>query len=384
MRRFIAIALSPLLALVSNAQQRVGVGTLDPHPSAMLETRSESKGMLIPRMTTAQREGIPNPGNGLLVFDVSTPGFWYFDGIQWVQPMGPQGPIGVTGILGPTGPTGPQGETGNASTVVGPMGIGGVTGPIGDIGPAGLSGPQGVVGVTGPDGVTGPTGPQGVAGPTGADGVIGPSGAQGTVGPTGITGPVGPDGVAGVVGITGPTGPLGPPSSNTSISFSNNGTLSVADPNSTLTASSSVWMTSGNAGTSPPTNFVGTTDGQPFAFGTSGTERMRILTNGDVWVDGERPFQFRRFFCNSCDNPNRNTGVSSATYTAVVAGFYPTSNSDCESSRARMYVNGGTWWFKGDTEGPSGEDWSIDVLFIKNQLVTDQRPASDNGGGTGF
>ena len=49
-----------------------------------------------------------------------------------------------------------------------------------------------------------------------------------------------------------------------------------------------------------------------------------------------------------------------------------------------MYVNAGTWWFKGDTEGPNGEDWDIDVMFIKRQLVDDQRPASSVGGGTGF
>ena len=111
---------------------------------------------------------------------------------------------------------------------------------------------------------------------------------------------------------------------------------------------------------------------------------MRVLANGDIWVDGSKPILVRRFFCNGCDSPNRNTGVSTTDYVAFIGGFYPTSNNDAESTRARMYANGGTWWFKGDTEGPSGEDWSVDVVFIKVELVDDQRPASSNGGGTGF
>jgi len=371
-------------ASFASAQQRVGVGTLSPHPSAALELASQSKGMLIPRMTSAQRMGIPNPTNGLLVYDSTTSGFWYFDGVQWVQPFGPQGPTGITGNLGPTGPIGPQGQTGQPSTVVGVVGIQGITGPDGNLGPAGNLGPQGIVGVMGDVGPTGPVGPQGLAGPTGILGNTGPDGPQGSVGITGAIGPTGAMGIIGNIGPTGVTGPLAPPSNNSAIALASNGTLSVTDASSTVTTSASSWITIGNPATSPPTNFVGTTDGADMVFSTSSTERMRTRANGDIWVDGERPFLLRRFFCNGCDNPNRNTGVSTTTYTAWLAGFYPTSNNDDEATRARMYASVGTWWFKGDTEGPSGEDWSIDVIFVKNQLATDERPASATGGGTGF
>lgn len=384
MRNVRHIAVLLVLTVNATAQQRAGIGTFTPHPSAMVELAAQDKGVLIPRMTSSQRTAIPNPGNGLLVFDVNTPGFWYFDGIQWVQPMGPQGPIGVTGTVGPTGPTGPQGNIGMASTVIGPMGVGGITGPDGNTGPAGPSGAQGIAGITGPDGVTGATGPQGATGPSGPSGITGPDGPQGAIGPTGLSGTTGIAGVTGGTGSMGATGPLGPPSYNTAIAFSGSGTLSVTDPNSTVSASAAVWRTNGNSGTAPPGNFVGTTNAQPFVLGTAGTERMRALVNGDIWVDGEKPFLLRRYFCNGCDNPNRNTGVSTTTYTAIIAGFYPTSGSSAESTRARMYSNGGTWWFKGDNEGPSSEDWSIDVLFIKNQTASDERPASAQGGGTGF
>jgi len=367
------------------AQQRVGIGTLDPHPSAMLDIASESKGVLIPRMTSAQREGIPNPGNGLLVFDVNTPGFWYFDGVQWRQPTGPQGPIGITGPLGPTGPTGPQGNTGQPSTIVGPPGIVGITGPTGPDGPTGAQGPQGAEGITGTIGPTGPQGVMGNPGPQGVIGTTGPDGPQGIAGIVGEAGPTGPVGIAGTEGVTGPTGPSAPPSNNMSIGFDTNGTLSVTDPNSTVTTNLAYWLLDGNQGTNPANNFVGTTDGQPFALGTAATERLRVLANGDIHVDGVKPFLIRRYQCSNCDNPNRNTGVAVAEYTAFLGGFRPTSNQgDTRSTRARVYANGGTWWFRGDLQSPSNEDWSVDIVFVKNQVIADERPATGTGGGIGF
>jgi hypothetical protein len=152
-----------------------------------------------------------------------------------------------------------------------------------------------------------------------------------------------------------------------------------------LTTTSGAWLTTGNSATNPATNFVGTTDAQPLVFGTNGTEKMRVLANGDVWVDGSKPIMIRRYFCNGCDNPSRNTGVSATDYVAFIGGFYPTSNDgDTESTRARMYQSGGTWWFKGDLQSPSNESWSVDVVFIKLELVDDQRPNQPQGGGTGF
>ncbi len=40
-----------------------------PDNSAMLDIQSNSKGLLIPRLTTAERNGISNPAEGLLVYD---------------------------------------------------------------------------------------------------------------------------------------------------------------------------------------------------------------------------------------------------------------------------------------------------------------------------
>ncbi len=58
---------------------QVGIGTVSPEASSMLDITSTDKGLLIPRMTTAQRTGITNPATGLMVFDNTTNTFWYFD-----------------------------------------------------------------------------------------------------------------------------------------------------------------------------------------------------------------------------------------------------------------------------------------------------------------
>ena len=56
-----------------------------PNSSAMLDVQSTTKGMLIPRMTTAQRTAIASPGTGLLVFDNTTGSFWFKSATKWVE-----------------------------------------------------------------------------------------------------------------------------------------------------------------------------------------------------------------------------------------------------------------------------------------------------------
>ncbi len=52
--------------------QKVGVNTTTPHPSARLEIRSNQAGILIPKMTTSQRNGITNPADGLLIYNTDS------------------------------------------------------------------------------------------------------------------------------------------------------------------------------------------------------------------------------------------------------------------------------------------------------------------------
>lgn len=54
------------------------------HPSAILDVKSDNQGILIPRIAKANRPA--NPATGLLIFQIDdTPGFYYFDGTNWVR-----------------------------------------------------------------------------------------------------------------------------------------------------------------------------------------------------------------------------------------------------------------------------------------------------------
>lgn len=65
--------------------QNVGIGTTAPNGSALLDVTSTTKGLLIPRMTSAQRLAITTPAAGLLVYETTTSSFWFYNGSVWNQ-----------------------------------------------------------------------------------------------------------------------------------------------------------------------------------------------------------------------------------------------------------------------------------------------------------
>ncbi len=72
-----------LLALGINALAQVAVNTDGsvPDNSAMLDVKSNSKGVLVPRMTQAQKNAIANPATGLMIYQTdNTPGYYYNSG----------------------------------------------------------------------------------------------------------------------------------------------------------------------------------------------------------------------------------------------------------------------------------------------------------------
>ena len=156
MKKIVTLILSSVLLSTGllMAQDNMGIGTLAPDPSSILDLTSDDKGFLVPRMTTAQKLAILSPATGLLVYDITTDNFWYFDGVVWVLAIGPMGPTGPQGLSGLNGATGPQGPTGLTGST-GPTGIQGIQGV------TGIQGIQGVTGAQGTQGVTGSTGPQG-------------------------------------------------------------------------------------------------------------------------------------------------------------------------------------------------------------------------------
>ena len=71
--------------LILNAQVGINTDGTDPDASAMMDIKSTSKGLLIPRMTTTQRTNISSPATGLLVFDTTTESFWFNTSAGWVE-----------------------------------------------------------------------------------------------------------------------------------------------------------------------------------------------------------------------------------------------------------------------------------------------------------
>jgi hypothetical protein len=59
---------------------QVGVGTTNPDSSSVFHVESTEKGILVPRLTTAQRNTITNPANGLFIFNVTLNLFEYNSG----------------------------------------------------------------------------------------------------------------------------------------------------------------------------------------------------------------------------------------------------------------------------------------------------------------
>lgn len=73
--RFIAFIFTILIPLLATAQ--VGIGNNSPDTSSILDISSIETGVLIPRMTTSQRNMINNPANGLLIYNTDSDQFQY-------------------------------------------------------------------------------------------------------------------------------------------------------------------------------------------------------------------------------------------------------------------------------------------------------------------
>ena len=108
--RFITVQLSRLfqnkrifllLAICSAQllQAQVGIGTAQPEPSAMLDIRANGnhKGLLIPRITAAEKNNITAPAEGLIIYQTDgDAGFYFFNGQDWKNTGGVTSVNGLT------------------------------------------------------------------------------------------------------------------------------------------------------------------------------------------------------------------------------------------------------------------------------------------------
>jgi hypothetical protein len=220
-------------------------------------------------------------GNGLPLANQGIQGDYYLDVLTgnvynklpngtWVlvaNITGPQGQAGAAGSQGQAGATGTQGANGlNAltKTTVEPAGANCTTGGVKlEFGPDananGILDAGEIVPALTKYVCNGAVGPQGPIGLPGIQGLAGVAGPVGLTGPAGVAGPTGPAGVAGPQGPAGPSGAL------------------------------NAWSLTGNTGTNPATNFIGTTNAQDWVIKTNNLERMRVMSNGNVGIGTNSP-----------------------------------------------------------------------------------------------
>src|SRR5690349_21496857 len=82
------ILCSFFISLLTPLFPQVGIGTLTPNSSSVLDLSSTSKGMLMPRMTTDQRNAIASPASGLMILNLDDKCIDIYDGANWVKNCG--------------------------------------------------------------------------------------------------------------------------------------------------------------------------------------------------------------------------------------------------------------------------------------------------------
>jgi hypothetical protein len=211
---------------------------------------------------------------------------------------GSQGPQGVQGPAGANGTNGTNGLDGNGIASTTDNGDGTFTFTYDDgssFTTSDLTGPQGTQGPAGTNGTNGLDG-NGIASTTdNGDGTFtftyddgstfttsdltGPQGAQG---PQGIQGPAGTNGTNGLDG-NGIASTTDNGDGTFTFTYDDGTTFTTSDLTGPA-GSQDAWSLTGNAGTDPATNFIGSTDVQDLVVKTNDTERVRVLSTGEVGI----------------------------------------------------------------------------------------------------
>jgi hypothetical protein len=75
------------IVIFKNTYAQLGINATNaaPNSRAMLDVESTSKGVLIPRMTTTQRNTIASPPAGLMIYNSTDNKYNYINGVNWSE-----------------------------------------------------------------------------------------------------------------------------------------------------------------------------------------------------------------------------------------------------------------------------------------------------------
>jgi hypothetical protein len=85
MRNILLLIILLLSGFIFSQNVAINASGALPVASAMLDISSTTSGLLIPRMSSANRTAIASPATGLYVYDTTTNSFWFFNGVIWVE-----------------------------------------------------------------------------------------------------------------------------------------------------------------------------------------------------------------------------------------------------------------------------------------------------------
>ena len=75
----------PSLFHVDAGNDNIGINNATPNISSIVDIVSTTEGILIPRMTTAQRDAISSPAQGLLIYDTDSDKFSQSNSTTWTD-----------------------------------------------------------------------------------------------------------------------------------------------------------------------------------------------------------------------------------------------------------------------------------------------------------
>lgn len=404
MRTILFIILS--IFLQSKILSQVGIGTKTPANSAILELKASNKGFLPPRVALNAKNDtttILSPQIGLLIYNMSnagispnevSPGFYYFNGINWV--------LIATGAPDATIEFSIHTDPNNLGTVFTPN----ILQSKDYVYVSTIDGSQWTWNGSSYKNSNPPKTPFYISTSTTDAGNNKTSSIyrNGSIG-IGVSTPNNKLEIS--HGINGNSGLRFTNLNTTSNTQLNNGLqLSLNSNGDVILTPDAVnankaWSTTGNSSTNPSTNFIGTTDGQPLVMRTNNIENIRLTSNGSLGIGTSNPLKKLHVQSGGTSILTSSFGDGLLYSTNSGAGcriFLEHLSAGTDLKTSVIYSQSGTTIF-GATLNDNGSAWiktspisvshatgnvGINTTFSQEQLTVNGAIKIANGGYSGL